>query len=58
MAKCSQVDGTIAMEPSLLFTFGVLTFLCAVVAIDEMLERRKVLGEEWDFVTPNARRKT
>lgn len=58
MAKCSQADGTIVMEPTLLFTFGVLTFLCAVVAIDEMLERRSVLGEEWDFVTPNNRRKT
>ena len=46
------------MEPTLLFTFGVLTFLCMVVAIDEMLERRPVLGEEWDFVTPNNRRKT
>jgi hypothetical protein len=46
------------MEPELLATFGLLTFLCAVVAIDEMLERRQVLGEEWDFVTPNNRRKT
>ena len=46
------------MEPTLLFTFGVLTFLCAVVAIDEMLERKLTLGEEWDFVTPNNRRKT
>lgn len=46
------------MEPTLLFTFGVLTFLCMVVAIDEMLERDTVLGEEWDFVTPNPRRKT
>jgi hypothetical protein len=58
MAKCSKVDGTIVMEPTLLFTFGVLTFLCAIVAIDEMLERRQILGEEWDFVTPNNRRKT
>jgi hypothetical protein len=46
------------MEPELLFTFGVLTFLCAVVAIDEMLSRDQTLGEEWDFVTPNNRRKT
>jgi hypothetical protein len=23
-----------------------------------MLERRQVLGEEWDFITPNTRRKT
>jgi hypothetical protein len=29
-----------------------------VVAIDEMLERETVLGEEWDFITPNNRRKT
>ena len=46
------------MEPTLLFTFGVLTFLCMVVAIDEMLEREKVLGEEWDFITPNPRRRS
>jgi len=58
MAKCSEVDGTIVMEPTLLFAFGVLAFLCAVVAIDEMLERETVLGEEWDFITPNNRRKT
>ena len=45
------------MEPTLLFTFAVLTFLCMVVAIDEMLERKQVLGEEWDFVTPNPRRR-
>lgn len=45
------------MEPSLLFTFGVLTFLCVVVAIDEMLERNDLLGEEWDFITPLNRRK-
>ena len=46
------------MEPTLLFTFGVLIFLCAVVAIDEMLDSKFTLGEEWDFVTPNNRRKT
>lgn len=46
------------MEPELLFSFGLLTFLCAVVAIDEMLSRNYVLGEEWDFVTPNNHRKT
>ena len=44
------------MEPTLLFTFGVLTFLCAVVAIDEMLERSSTLGEEWDFLTPLNRK--
>jgi len=46
------------MEPELLATFALLTFLCAVVAIDEMLSRDQTLGEEWDFVTPNHRRKT
>jgi hypothetical protein len=46
------------MEPSLLFTFGLLAFLCGVVAIDELLSRDRTLGEEWDFVTPNNRRKT
>ncbi len=46
------------MEPTLLFTFGVLTFLCAVVAIDEMLERQYLLGEEWDFLTHYSRHKS
>lgn len=46
------------MEPELLATFALLTFLCAVVAIDEMLSCNYTLGEEWDFVTPNHRRKT
>lgn len=35
---------------------GLLSFLTALVAIDEMLERDQPLGEEWDFVTPNNRR--
>jgi len=56
MAECYKINGQIIMEPTLLFTFGVLTFLCAVVAIDEMLERKNTLGEEWDFITPNSRR--
>ena len=45
------------MEPTLLFTFGVLAFLCIIVAIDEMLEHEKCLGEEWDFVTHYSRRR-
>ncbi len=28
---------------------SIFAFLLAVVAIDEMLERKVVLGEEWDF---------
>lgn len=44
------------MEPTLIFTFAVLIFLCAVVAVDEMLEQKQYLGEEWDFITPNSRR--
>lgn len=27
----------------------IFAFLLMVVAIDEMLERKTVLGEEWDF---------
>ena len=46
------------MEPELLATFALLTFLCAVVAIDEMLSQDRTLGEEWDFLTPLNRRKT
>lgn len=45
------------MEPTLLFTFGVLTFLCAVVAIDELISREYTLGEEWDFLTPTQRKR-
>jgi len=44
------------MEPSLVTTFIILTFLCMVVAIDKLLSKEKVLGEEWDFLTPNIRR--
>jgi len=57
MAECNKINEQIIMEPTLLFTFGVLTFLCAVVAIDEMLEHKTTLGEEWDFITPISRRK-
>jgi len=57
MAECNKINEQIIMEPTLLFTFGVLTFLCAVVAIDEMLEQHSTLGEEWDFITPISRRK-
>ena len=32
---------------------SVFAFLLAVVAIDEMLERKQVLGEEWDFTRIN-----
>ena len=42
------------MEPTLLGTFALLTFLCIVVAIDELLEKDKyLLGEEWDFTKSN-----
>lgn len=41
------------MDPSLLLTFGVLTFLCALVAIDELLTKDYTLGEEWDFTKSN-----
>jgi len=41
------------MEPTLIFTFSVLTLLCVIVAIDEMLEHKNSLGEEWDFTRIN-----
>lgn len=44
------------MEFELAAVFAFLTFLCGVVAVDEMLERQYLLGEEWDFITPNSRR--
>ena len=31
----------------------IFAFLLMVVAIDEMLERKPVLGEEWDFTRIN-----
>lgn len=58
MAECYTIDESIIMEPTLLFTFGLLICLYAVVAIDEMLERRSTLGEEWDFLTPLNRRRS
>lgn len=36
----------------------IFAFLIMVVSIDEMLERKHTLGEEWDFITPNNRRNT
>jgi len=56
MAECYKINEQIIMEPTLLFTFGVLTVLCIIVAIDELLEQHSPLGEEWDFITPNSRR--
>lgn len=44
------------MELNLLITFGILVFLCAVAAIDELLSQETSLGEEWDFLTPINRR--
>jgi hypothetical protein len=44
------------MELNLLITFGILAFLCAVAAIDELLSQEMPLGEEWDFLTPISRR--
>ena len=32
---------------------SIFAFLLGVVAIDEMLERKPVLGEEWDFTKIN-----
>ena len=46
------------MEPTLIATFIFLIFLCVVVAIDEMLDNKHELGEEWDFVTHYSRRNT
>ena len=44
------------MDSNLMWAVGLLSFLTAVAAIDEMLEHDQTLGEEWDFVTPNNRR--
>lgn len=32
---------------------SIFAFLLAIVAIDEMLEHKPVLGEEWDFTRIN-----
>jgi len=41
------------MEFELIAALGFLVFLLGIVAIDEMLERKTVLGEEWDFTRIN-----
>lgn len=33
----------------IIIVMSIFAFLIAIVAIDEMLERRFILGEEWDF---------
>lgn len=58
MAERYKTYEKIIMEPTLIATFAFLIFLCIVVAIDEMLERKQDLGEEWDFVTHYSRRKS
>lgn len=45
------------MEPGLLLAFAILTVLCAIAAIDELAKKEYDLGEEWDFITPNIRKK-
>lgn len=46
------------MDTTLLGTFGILSFLCIVVAIDELLEKKPtILGEEWDFTKINFKPK-
>jgi hypothetical protein len=44
VAKCCKVN-----EQMIITVISIFAFLLAVVAIDEMLERKVVLGEEWDF---------
>ena len=58
MAECYQINEQVIMELNLLITFGILAFLCAVAAIDELLSQETLLGEEWDFLTPISRRDT
>lgn len=41
------------MEFELAAAIGILSFLCIIVAIDEMLENKLELGEEWDFTRIN-----
>ena len=37
----------------ILTSISIFALLLAIVAIDEMLERKPVLGEEWDFTRIN-----
>ncbi len=48
MAKCCEVN-----EQMMTTAIIIFAFLLMVVAIDEMLERKPVLGEEWDFTKIN-----
>jgi hypothetical protein len=44
VAKCCEVN-----EQMMTTAIVIFAFLLMVVAIDEMLERKTPLGEEWDF---------
>jgi len=44
VAKCCEVD-----EQMIITSIIIFAFLLAVVAIDELLEHKPVLGEEWEF---------
>jgi hypothetical protein len=48
VAKCCKVN-----EQMIITAISIFAFLLAVVAIDEMLEHKPVLGEEWDFTRIN-----
>jgi hypothetical protein len=48
VAKCCEVN-----EQMMTTAIIIFAFLLMVVAIDEMLERKPVLGEEWDFTRIN-----
>jgi hypothetical protein len=48
VAKCCEVN-----EQMIITSIMIFAFLLMVVAIDEMLERKPVLGEEWDFTRIN-----
>lgn len=43
----------------MVITFLIISLLMLAVWLDQELEQKScpVLGEEWDFVTPNSRRK-
>jgi len=48
VAKCCKGN-----EQMIITSIIIFAFLLMVVAIDEMLEKKPILGEEWDFTKIN-----
>jgi hypothetical protein len=45
------------MELGLQVAFLILFVLCTLVALEDAIKEKPVLGEEWDFTKPHKTRK-